>query len=140
MPQRQHPEHIDPSTRARLQTLMEQLSCSHPDILEIKPSHTEGKSTNGLYARRNLETLNPIAKDRILDHEIAHAHPADNSLHVLLSDPDAKKVIEAGWGEMFPLPLSVKMTMVYAPRNVAELAVIEDIVHAGIKWVTGTVV
>jgi hypothetical protein len=103
MPQRQYPESIDPQTRVKLQGMMKDLASAHQEILETKPSHTEGKSTDGLYAKKDIATLNPIAKDRILDHEIAHAHPAENSLHVWLSDADARAVIEAGWGLRFPL-------------------------------------
>jgi len=138
MPQRQHPEPIEPKTRERLQTLMQTLASSHPELLELKPSHTEGKSTDGLYAKKDLETLNPLARDRILDHEIAHAHPAENSLHVWLSDVDARTVIKAGWGQRFPL-IFVKggWTMVYAPRDEGELEVVENIVKAGVAFITG---
>jgi hypothetical protein len=138
MPQRQRPEPIEAGTRTRLQSLMQTLASSYPNLVEIKPSHTEGKSTDGLYARKDLKTLNSIAKDRILDHEIAHAHPAENSLHVWLSDPDARTVIEAGWGQRFPLTfVKSGWTMVYAPRDDAELDVVEDIVRAGVAWITG---
>jgi len=138
MPQRQHPEPIDDATQARLQSLAKELGSSHPDLLEVRPSHTEGKSTDGLYARKDLATLNPAARDPVLNHEIAHAHPADNSLHVWLSDRDARAVIEANWGQRFPLAqVKSGWTMVYAPRNAAELATVEAIVKAGIGWVTG---
>jgi hypothetical protein len=138
MPQRQRPEKIDASTRNTLQSLMTTLANAHPDVFEIKPSHTEGKSTDGLYAREDVPTLNPIAKDKILNHEIAHAHPAENSLHIWLSDPDARKVIEADWGQRFPLTfVKSGWTMVYAPRNDEELAVVEQIVKAGAQWITG---
>jgi len=109
--------------------------------LEIKLSHTEGKSTDGLYARSDVSTLNPIADDKVLQREIAHVHPADNSLHVWLSDPDARTVIESGWGQRFPLTF-VKggWTMVYAPRNEQELEVVERIVKAGVGWVCGVAI
>ncbi len=77
-------------------------------------------------------------KDPILDHEIAHAHPADDSLHVWLSDPDARTVIEAGWGQRFPLTfVKSGWMMVYAPRNLDEVEMVEEIVRAGIAWITG---
>lgn len=138
MPQRQYPEPIDPETRVKLQNLMKELASAHPDILYIKPSHTEGKSTDGLYAVANTAKLNPIAEDKILNHEIAHAHPAENSLHVWLSDTDARTVIEAGWGLRFPLTfVKSGWTMVYAPRDEGELKVVEDIVKAGVEFITG---
>jgi hypothetical protein len=138
MPQRQVPEPIDSDTKARLHTFMRDIASAHPDILEVKPSHTEGKSTDGLYARPNTSALNPVARDKLLNHEIAHVHPAENSLHVWLSEPDARVVIEAGWGQRFPLTFVNKgWTMVYAPMNMNELEIVEKIVKAGIAWITG---
>ncbi|KAK0649152.1 hypothetical protein B0T16DRAFT_456590 [Cercophora newfieldiana] len=139
MPQRQVPEPIDPATRTRLLGLVRRLAAEHPGVLETKLSHTEGRSTDGLYALEGVPTLNAEAReDKLLAREIAHAHPADNSLHVWLSGPDARKVIEAGWGQRFPLPfVRSGWTMVYAPRNDLELEVVERIVKAGVAWVAG---
>lgn len=138
MPQRQVPEPITPSARKILQSLAQSLASAHPDILEAKSSQTEGRSTDGLYARKDLETLNPIARNRILDHEIAHAHPADNSLHVWMSEVDARTVIEAGWGQRFPLTFVDKgWIMVYAPRDDEEMEVVERIVKAGVGFIAG---
>jgi hypothetical protein len=141
MPQRQYPQPIDPQTKVKLQGMMKDLANAHPEILETKLSHTEGKSTDGLYAKKDIATLNPIAKDRILDHEIAHAHPAENSLHVWLSDVDARAVIEAGWGLRFPLTfVKSGWTMVYAPRDDAELETVERIVKAAVTFITGVAI
>ncbi|KAM7194533.1 hypothetical protein V8F20_007889 [Naviculisporaceae sp. PSN 640] len=139
MPQRQVPEPITPETRARLHSLVRDLAEKHADFLEYKLSHTEGETTDGLYALSTCKSLNPRAQqDGLLQREIAHAHPADNSLHVWLSGPDARKVMEAGWGQRFPLQwVDQGWTMVYAPRNQAEMDVVEDIVKAGVGWVTG---
>ena len=121
MPQRQVPEPITPEARDRLQSLVRRLAAEHPAILEHKLSHTEGKSTDGLYAKsaEEVPTLNVEAKeDKLLQREIGHAHPADNSLHVWLSGPDARKVMEAGWGQLFPLMfVNNGWTMVYAPSR-----------------------
>lgn len=120
---------------------MRTLANARPDLFEVKLSHTEGKTTDGLYARTDVKTLNPIAKDKVLNHEIAHAHPAENSLHVWLSEPDARKVIEAEWGQRFPLTFVNRgWTMVYAPRNDEELEIVERIVKAGAEWIVGAAV
>ncbi|KAK0611665.1 hypothetical protein B0T14DRAFT_441547, partial [Immersiella caudata] len=139
MPQRQVPEPIDAETRERLQSFVHRLAAEHPELLETKPSHTEGRSTDGLYALESVATLNRLAReDQMLKREIAHAHPADNSLHVWLSGPDARKVMEAGWGQRFPLQfVRSGWTMVYAPRDGEELEVVERIVKAGVAWITG---
>jgi len=139
MPQRQVPEPIDPETRDRLLGLVNRLAATYPALMESQPSHTEGRSTDGLYALPGIPTLNAEAReDKLLAREIAHAHPADNSLHVWLSGPDARKVIAAGWGQRSPLPfVRSGWTMVYAPRNDEEMDVVERIVKAGVAWITG---
>jgi hypothetical protein len=123
-------------------SLMSRLASQHPDILESRPSHTEGRTADGLYARKNNDKVNPIVvADRQLDYEIGHAHPADNSLHLWLSEADARKIIEARWGQRFCLPHVQKgWTMVYAPRNAEELELIEEFVRASVRWVTGVAI
>ncbi|OJJ98134.1 hypothetical protein ASPACDRAFT_1858145 [Aspergillus aculeatus ATCC 16872] len=141
LPQRQYPEPIDPSVQARLRALVRDLATAHPELFDLMPSHTEGRTTDGLYARRNLPTLNPLAGDRILSYEIAHMHPAENSLHVWLSDVDAREVIEKGWGQRFPLPAVPQgWVMVYAPRDEGEMDIVEGVVRAAARWVTGVMV
>lgn len=142
LPQRQVPEPIDPSTREHVMSLVHRLADEHPDILEIKPSVTEGRTADGLYVRKDNAKVNSIVRsDRTLDFEIAHAHPADHSLHVWLSDLDARKVIEARWGQRFCLPMVQSgWTMVYAPRNSKELEVVEHIVKASVQWATDAAV
>lgn len=120
---------------------MRNIAAEHPELLEVKPSHTEGKSSDGLYCKEGVTTRNPAAKDKILGNEIAHAHPSENSLHVWLSEADARKVIEAGWGMRFPLPfIQPGWSMVYAPRDEEELETVKKIVRAGVAWVTGVAV
>ncbi|EED15336.1 conserved hypothetical protein [Talaromyces stipitatus ATCC 10500] len=142
LPQRQVPEPIDPLVKEKLMSLMRRLASKHPDILETRPSHTEGGTADGLYARKDNGKINPIVvSDRALDYEIAHAHPRDNSLHLWLSEADARKVIEARWGQRFCVPTVQKgWTMVYAPRNEEELELIEEFVKAGVRWVTGVAI
>ena len=138
MPQRQRPEAIDAKAKEKLQSMVRRLGEEHPDLLVVKPSKTEGGTTDAIYAKPDLQSLNPIAKDKILDHEIAHAHPAENSLHVWVSDLDAREIISSGWGERFPLKfVKSGWTMVYAPRNEEEVEVVERIVKAAIAWITG---
>ena len=63
-------------------------------------------------------------------------------MHVSLSPPDAKLVIERGWGERFGLSgsvLPVTYIMVYAPRpgEVKEAETVERIIRAGVKFMLG---
>ena len=77
----------------------------------------------------------------MLGNELAHVHPAENSLHVWVSPPDAKEIVGKGWGERFPLSslgmLHPSWVMVYAPRNMEEVDVIEEIIRAAIGFLTG---
>lgn len=142
LPQRQFVEHIDPSTRDRLIHLVHDLVEEHPELFELKPSKTEGGTADGLYIRDDLATMNSeVRSNSRIDKEIAHSHPSENSLHVWLSNPDARKVIEAGWGQRFCLPTTPSgLIMVYAPRNSSEMDVVEDIVKASAHWATGVAI
>jgi hypothetical protein len=142
MPQRQVPyrrDDIDLGVPERVSNMMSKFAARHSEILELKPSKTEGGSTEAIYAKLDLPTIKEEAKtDRILTSEIAHAHPADSSFHVWLSEADAKTVVEKGWGLRFPLSFVDKgWVMVYAPRTMAEVDVVEQIVKAGIGNVAG---
>lgn len=139
LPQRQVPDKIlSTASQTRLHSIVSSLAEAHSDVFEVKPSHTEGKTTEGLYARHDLKTLNPVARDKILDHEIGHTHPADDSLHVWLSDRDAIEVVSKGWGQRFCLTFVKKgWVMIYAPRNMDEVEVVERIVKAAARFITG---
>ena len=141
MPQRQKPEDIDPAVQERLHALPAKYCKENQDVIVLDKSKTEGRSTDAIYAKPDLPGRHPSAKDRILGDEIAHAHPAENSLHVWLSGPDAKRVIENGWGERFPLSAMgmchPSWIMVYAPRSMEEVDTVEDIVKAAIAYLTG---
>lgn len=144
MPQRQHrypDSSVEAGVNEKVANMMKDLQEKHPDLLVLAPSKTEGGSTDAIYANKSLDTLNPIVREprnKLLDGEIAHAHPAEGSLHVWLSQADARAVVGGGWGMRFPLKFVDKgWTMVYAPRTMEEVAVVEEIVKAGIGWLTG---
>lgn len=141
MPQRQQPEKIDPAVRERVHNLPKKYCDQHPQFLTLDLSKTEGRSTDAIYANPDLPGRDPAAKDRMLGNEVAHVHPAENSLHVWLSPSDAKQAVEKGWGERFPLSslgmLHPSFIMIYAPRSMDEVDVIEEIVQAGIGYLTG---
>jgi hypothetical protein len=122
IPQRQVPykrSDVDLGVTERVGNMIPEIAARHPDILELRPSKTEGGSTHAIYAKPTLSTLKERAKtDKILTSEIAHAHPAENSFHVWLAEADARTVVEKGWGLRFPLSIVDKgWVMVYAPRT-----------------------
>lgn len=141
MPQRQVPVKLDEAVKHRLHALPKKYCKEHPTLLKLDLSNVEGRSADAIYALPNLPNRHPSATDGMLKDEIAHTHHAENSLHIWLSEADARKVVESGWGERFPLSamgmLHPGLTFVYAPRSMDDLDVIEEIVKAGVAYVTG---
>jgi hypothetical protein len=71
----------------------------------------------------------------LIDREFAHLHPApDHSLHAMLPSETVAEAVEAGWAEPHPVALRglipPNAVMLYAPRDEAELDVIERLVRA----------
>lgn len=71
----------------------------------------------------------------LIEREFAHLHPApDHSLHAMLPLELVDEAIEAGWAEHHPVALRGVIprtaVMLYAPRDDAELDVIESLVRA----------
>jgi hypothetical protein len=71
----------------------------------------------------------------LIDREFAHLHPdPDHSLHAMLPTETVAEAVAAGWAEPHPIALKgfipPTAVMLYAPRDEAELAVIEGLVRA----------
>jgi hypothetical protein len=71
----------------------------------------------------------------LIDREFAHLHPApDHSLHAMLPIETVTEAVAAGWAEPHPVALRglipATAVMLYAPRDEAELDVIEGLVRA----------
>ena len=71
----------------------------------------------------------------LIGREFAHLHPApDHSLHAMLPTETVTEAVAAGWAEPHPGALRGLMpptaVMLYAPRDEAELDVIEGLVRA----------
>ena len=71
----------------------------------------------------------------LIGREFAHLHPApDHSLHAMLPTETVTEAVGAGWAEPHPVALRglipATAVMLYAPREEAELEVIEGLVRA----------
>jgi hypothetical protein len=80
------------------------------------------------------EPLGP-AEAFLIGREFAHLHPApDHSLHAMLPMETAEEAVAAGWAEPHPVALRGLIpptaVMLYAPRDEAELGVVEALVRA----------
>lgn len=74
--------------------------------------------------------------------EFAHVHPPpDLSLHLMLPEHVAPKVISAGWGELHPMALLGMIPgtalMIYAPRSDYEVDVVLRIVEMSHSFASG---
>jgi hypothetical protein len=71
----------------------------------------------------------------LVGREFAHLHPApDHSLHAMLPPELVDTAIDAGWAEHHPVALRGLIprtaVMLYAPRDDAELVVVETLIRA----------
>jgi len=71
----------------------------------------------------------------LIDREFAHLHSApDHSLHAMLPTEVAAAAVAAGWAEPHPVALRGLIPptamMLYAPRDAAELDVVERLLRA----------
>jgi Luciferase len=71
----------------------------------------------------------------LIAREFAHLHPApDHSLHAMLPLDVAQEAIDAGWAEPHPVArrglIPATAVMLYAPRDAAEVDVVEALVRA----------
>ena len=71
----------------------------------------------------------------LIDREFAHLHPPpDHSLHAMLPTEAVTEAVTAGWAETHPAArrglIPATAVMLYAPRDEAELEVIEALVRA----------
>jgi hypothetical protein len=71
----------------------------------------------------------------LIGREFAHLHPdPDRSLHAMLPTETVEEAVAAGWAEPHPAALRglipATAVMLYAPRDDAELDVIESLVRA----------
>lgn len=115
---------------------VEQISKNNSGLLSYKKSHTE-KHNKALWAR-DFGNINNHSGN---EGEIAHVHTSEGSLHVILSPSDAKTVMKSHWGELHPLSSAGFMEsntyiLIYAPRTIKEVNVIEQIVKASVMYTT----
>lgn len=123
----------DAQVQAAYQTAFEQLGEVNSRV-EWKTSVLE-KHGRALFLQDPVTPLISSSKG-----EICHVHRSDLSGHVTLSFADAREVIGKGWGEKHRLSgtetLHLGYTMLYVPRNVAEVDVYAQIYQAGIEYMT----
>ncbi|KAJ7158863.1 hypothetical protein C8R46DRAFT_1110605 [Mycena filopes] len=126
----------------RLDAIFEKHVEANPTLVQVVVSPHE-KLDPGMVIHPDIASPHKDAVQAL--REIAHVHPADHSLHVVLSPADSKTAIDLGWAERHPLsgvsrilPLPNNYLLVYAPRDEEELDVVERIIVASIGYMTGS--
>ena len=103
-----------------------------PGVVE-EPSRISVPGARALVLGRD-EAIGP-PEAFLIGREFAHLHPApDRSLHAMLPTETVTEAVAAGWAEPHPVALRGLIpptaVMLYAPRDEAELDVIERLVRA----------
>ena len=119
--------------RLALVNLFNQTVQEHADLLEYARSH---------YEKRHPAITLKAYQGRLGEQsygEIAHIHPSDHSMHMILSATDAAAAMQMGWAQRHGLAgLAVGLpdtyVMVYAPRNEQDLRVVEELLKAAIAY------
>jgi hypothetical protein len=103
-----------------------------PGVL-VEPSRISVPGARALVLAPDEPTGPPEAF--LIGREFAHLHPApDHSLHAMLPPETVTEAVAAGWAEPHPVALRGLIpptaVMLYAPRDEAELEVIEGLLRA----------
>ena len=133
IPHRQLNQLPDMVMRQALARLFDAKVAEHAERVEYALSHYE-KRHPALTLRSSAGRMGCLAHG-----EIAHIHPSDHSMHMILRAADAAAVIDLGWGQRHGLAglaagLPATYVMVYAPRDQADLQVIAELLEAALAY------
>ena len=137
MPHRQLTQRAPEAVRASLSAAFDARVAQDSGRIGYALSHFE-KTTQAVTLQARLCRH---ADARASHGEIAHIHPSDGSMHMVLSASDAAIVVERGWGERHGLAgvalgLPLTYTLIYAPRDEAEVRTDLEILDAAIAYMT----
>ena len=133
IPHRQLTQLPDQQIRLALVGLFDQTVEDQTGLLHYARSHYE-KRHPAITLRACRGTLAEQSSG-----EIAHIHPSDHSMHMILSATDAAAAMQMGWAQRHGLAglaagLPETYVMVYAPRDEQDLGVIEELLKAAIAY------
>ena len=134
IPHRQLDQLSNNAVKAQTRAVFNTLVNENTQLLSVEVSQYE-KHNNAIWLAYP-ESGNQDTKN---NGEIAHFHPSDGSIHVILSPSDAKIAVERGWGQFHPLAghdflPAPTYVLLYAPRNEAENEVAKTIVASAIQY------
>ena len=135
VPHRQLDQHAPAAIMPVLEARFERAVAAGADRLIFARSHFETR-------HRAVTARARCCGDAVSSRgEVAHIHPSDGSMHMVLGRSDARAVVERGWGERhglagIALGLPLTYTLIYAPRSSADVAAIDRILTAAIAHMT----
>ena len=140
VPHRQLDQLPESAMRAELQELFHTAVRRHANTVRYAQSHFEKR--NQAITLQHRSELDPIGGRS--HGEIAHIHPSDSSMHMILSPTDASAAMRAGWAQRHGLAgigmgLPATYMLVYGPRDHDDLGVIADLLEAAIFYMTQNV-
>lgn len=135
IPHRQLSETISQENLKRLQSLFDERVEANRETVQYKQSFFEKH-----HAAITLHDPRCGHVFALISHgEIAHIHPSDGSMHMVLSPSDAKQVLTHQWGELHSLAgfmnrLPSTYTFIYAPRTDEDFSTVKRILDASIAF------
>lgn len=138
-PQRQTTAQANSDTKAQMTSFHDHLVQENSTILQFENSELEGP-VPAVQLRKSVGRRPEYLTQT--KGEMVHVHPIDGSTHVVLSLKDSEEVIQRGWGQRHRLSGVVvgwSYTLLYAPRDEADLKVWKDIVIAAVRYCCGEI-
>lgn len=137
VPHRQLEATASEALKQSLMASIKNLAESNPELIETGPSKIEG-GVPSLFTLPTASSGNHAHYPKS-PREIMHTHFADGSSHAILSATDAATVLERGWGERHGLSgralgFPLNYTMIYAPRNDEDVAIVRTITRAAVRY------
>ncbi|KAK7883604.1 hypothetical protein LTR67_011014 [Exophiala xenobiotica] len=151
-PQRQFSQNPEPGMNVRVTSLFTSVVMRNPRLLQQKLSSLE-KHNIAIFVHSNLlskpDNLPEVAV--VSEGELGHIH-GDASMHLYFSPADAKVIIEKGWaerhrcartqpwwlgGNKYKWKIGESFLIVYAPRDEEELEVLQILIRASARFMTG---
>ncbi|KIW49072.1 hypothetical protein PV05_10786 [Exophiala xenobiotica] len=151
-PQRQFSQNPEPGMNVRVTSLFTSVVMRNPTLLQQKLSSLE-KHNIAIFVHSNLlskpDNLPEVAV--VSEGELGHIH-GDASMHLYFSPADAKVIIEKGWaerhrcartqpwwlgGKKYKWKIGESFLIVYAPRDEEELEVLQILIRASARFMTG---
>lgn len=126
-----------PEVDAALRGWLFTLPCIQPGPSTISESSAQG----ALFT----DDCGEVEKVFPFGDELTHVHDdtGTGSLHILLPTADADEVLAEGWGEIHPWSgwmmaiRPLRMVLIYAPRDTADLTHVQAIIYRSYLWHTG---